>query len=92
MASRVTKWDMETDVVVMGSGGAGLTAAIMAADQGARVVVIERSNKVGGTTAVSGGILCIVGVAAVAVAIPALSLYDSRKDGAVPRRDPGADT
>ncbi len=59
MASRVTKWDMETDVVVMGSGGAGLTAAIMAADQGARVVVIERSNKVGGTTAVSGGILWI---------------------------------
>lgn len=43
-------------------------------------------------SAVSGGILCIVGVAAVAVAIPALSLYDSRKDGAVPRRDPGADT
>jgi succinate dehydrogenase/fumarate reductase flavoprotein subunit len=45
----------EADVVVIGSGGAGLTAAILAHDNGARVLVIERSDKVGGTTAVSGG-------------------------------------
>ena len=45
----------ETDVVVTGSGGAGLTAAILAHDNDARVLVIERSDKVGGTTAVSGG-------------------------------------
>ena len=48
-------WDLECDVVVAGSGGAGLTAAILAHDQGAKVVVLERSDKVGGTTAVSGG-------------------------------------
>ncbi|MCH7954049.1 MAG: FAD-dependent oxidoreductase, partial [Chloroflexi bacterium] len=42
-------------VVVAGSGGAGLTATILAHDQGAKVVVLERSDKVGGTTAVSGG-------------------------------------
>jgi succinate dehydrogenase/fumarate reductase flavoprotein subunit len=48
-------WDLEVDVAVVGSGGAGLTAALLAHDHGARVVVIERSDKVGGTTAVSGG-------------------------------------
>ncbi len=37
------------DVVVVGSGAAGLTAAIVAHDHGARVVVIERTGKVGGT-------------------------------------------
>ena len=52
-------WDQETDVVVVGSGGSGLTAAILARDQGARVLVLERSDKVGGTTAVSGGGLWI---------------------------------
>ncbi len=52
-------WDLEVDVVVAGSGGAGLTAAILAYDQGAKVAVVERSDKVGGTTAVSGGGLWI---------------------------------
>src|SRR3990170_3070381 len=50
-----SKWDLEVDVVVAGSGGAGLTAAIVAHDHGARVAIVERSDKVGGTTAVSGG-------------------------------------
>lgn len=53
------RWDIDADVVVVGSGGAGLTAAILAHDHGARVVVLERSDKVGGTTAVSGGALWI---------------------------------
>jgi len=47
--------DLAADVVVIGSGGAGLTAAILAHDNGVRVMVLERSDKVGGTTAVSGG-------------------------------------
>jgi len=50
-----TDLDRRFDVIVAGSGGAGLTAAILAHDNGARVLIIERSDKVGGTTAVSGG-------------------------------------
>ncbi|ABE36409.1 FAD binding domain protein [Paraburkholderia xenovorans LB400] len=45
----------EVDVVVVGSGAAGMTAAILAHDHGARVMIVERTDKVGGTTAVSGG-------------------------------------
>jgi succinate dehydrogenase/fumarate reductase flavoprotein subunit len=48
-------WSNECDVLVVGSGGSGLVAAVLAADPGASVLVIERSRYVGGTTAVSGG-------------------------------------
>jgi succinate dehydrogenase/fumarate reductase flavoprotein subunit len=49
------RWDLQVDVAVLGSGGAGLSAAILAHDNGARVALIERSSYIGGTTAVSGG-------------------------------------
>lgn len=52
-------WDEECDVVVLGSGGAGLTAALTAANSGASVQVYEKAATVGGTTAVSGGIVWI---------------------------------
>src|SRR5262245_30779544 len=53
------RWDIETDVVVVGTGGAGLTAALAAKSQGADVVLLEKSAKVGGTTAVSGGVVWV---------------------------------
>ncbi len=55
----MTDWDSDVDVVVLGSGGAGLTAALTAATNGASVEVYEKAATVGGTTAVSGGIVWI---------------------------------
>ncbi|MBP2844392.1 flavocytochrome c [Dickeya oryzae] len=38
------------DVVVIGSGGAGLAAAIQACDDGARVLIVEKMSSIGGNT------------------------------------------
>jgi succinate dehydrogenase/fumarate reductase flavoprotein subunit len=46
---------LEADVVVIGSGAGGMTAAIVAADAGLNVVVLEKTEYFGGTTARSAG-------------------------------------
>ena len=43
------------DVVVVGAGGAGLAAAITAAENGASVILVEKMSNVGGNTLISGG-------------------------------------
>src|SRR6188472_3810038 len=51
--------DQDYDVVVLGTGAAGLTAAVTAYEHGARVGVFEKADEVGGTSAWSGGMLWI---------------------------------
>jgi 3-oxosteroid 1-dehydrogenase len=53
------QWDVEADVVVIGSGAAGLTAALAAHEGGAKVVVLEKARTVGGASAVSGGVVWV---------------------------------
>ena len=49
------------DVLVIGSGAAGMSAAITAAAHGLKVLVVEKQDKFGGTTARSGGWLWVPG-------------------------------
>ncbi len=49
------------DLIVIGSGAGGLTAAATAARHGARVLVLEKSMLLGGTSAVSGGMIWVPG-------------------------------
>lgn len=48
-------WDEEHDVVVAGSGAGGVTGAYTAAREGLDVLLVEATDKFGGTTAYSGG-------------------------------------
>lgn len=49
----------QTDVIVLGSGAAGMAAALAANEAGARVALVERFDRVGGTSAVSGGVIWV---------------------------------
>lgn len=53
--SEIDHWDGEADVVIVGFGAAGASAAIEASDRGAQVLVVERFDG-GGATAISGGV------------------------------------
>jgi 3-oxosteroid 1-dehydrogenase len=47
------------DVIVLGTGAAGLTAAVTAAEPGAKVGLFEKGATIGGTTVYSGGMIWI---------------------------------
>ena len=55
------RWSIETDVVVLGAGGAGLFASIEAAIMGANVILLEATSRVGGSSAISGGSIVFAG-------------------------------
>jgi 3-oxosteroid 1-dehydrogenase len=65
------------DVVVLGSGAAGLTAALSAAVAGARVGLFEKAALIGGTTALSGGTIWVPDNSSARRA----GVRDSREDG-----------
>ncbi|MDV3126899.1 FAD-binding protein [Mycobacterium sp. 21AC1] len=48
-------WDEQCDVLVVGSGGGGVTGTYTAAREGLNVILVEATGKFGGTTAYSGG-------------------------------------
>jgi len=50
-------WDHALDVLVVGSGAGAMTAASRAKDNGADVLVVEKTNQYGGTSAMSGGVV-----------------------------------
>jgi 3-oxosteroid 1-dehydrogenase len=62
--------ETDVDVVVLGTGASGLTAALAAATEGTRVALVEKGDAIGGTTALSGGV----------VWLPAVSPGDSVDD------------
>jgi len=73
-------FDVETDLLVFGAGAAGMTAALVGALEGLEVILCEKSETVGGTTATSAGTVWIPGshqsqVAGIADSIDAAKTY-----------------
>ncbi|MBW1900394.1 MAG: FAD-binding protein [Deltaproteobacteria bacterium] len=59
MGSEAANWNHSVDVLVVGSGGGAMTAAIRAHDLGANTLVIEKTDMYGGTTAMGGGVIWV---------------------------------
>ena len=53
------KWDEDYDFVVLGAGAGGMTAALVSSIEGMRTLLIEKSDRIGGTTARSSGTVWI---------------------------------
>jgi FAD binding domain len=80
------------DVVVIGAGGAGLSAALFAAIEGKKVLLVERTEYVGGTTAFSAGTTWIPGTHHAAAVNPSDTLADAARylDNAIGARTPAS--
>src|SRR6185312_15240521 len=61
MAADDRSFHAEVDVIVAGAGAAGMTAALVCALQGLDVLLCEKSDQVGGTTATSAGTIWVPG-------------------------------
>src|ERR1700712_5604517 len=61
MNSATDGFDTTVDVLVIGSGGGGMTAALTAQAKGLDTLVVEKSPQFGGSTALSGGGIWVPG-------------------------------
>ncbi|MDO5046784.1 flavocytochrome c [Campylobacter sp.] len=59
VAQKDVKFDEEFDVVVIGSGFAGLAAGVKAAERGKKVLILEKMGRVGGNSAINGGVMAV---------------------------------
>jgi 3-oxosteroid 1-dehydrogenase len=53
----VTAWDTSVDLLIAGSGGGGMVAALAALDSGIEPLIVEKQALVGGSTGMSGGMV-----------------------------------
>ena len=73
----MAEWDRTVDLLVMGSGAAGMGAAVRAHDLGLDVLLIEKSDLYGGNSAMSGGVCWVANNPGMARA----GIPDSDEDG-----------
>lgn len=77
MTMETQNWDHSVDVLVVGSGSGGMVAALRAQELGADTLVIEKSDKYGGSSAMSGGVIWIPNNHL----MPATGIEDSDQEG-----------
>ena len=53
----MTNWDKSVDLLIVGSGGGGMVAALATLDAGLEPLVVEKQSLVGGSTGLSGGMV-----------------------------------
>ncbi len=71
------KWDKSVDLLIAGSGGGGMVAALAAVDSGIEPLVVEKQDLVGGATGMSGGMVWLPNNPLMA----AEGIPDSHEDG-----------
>lgn len=82
MLALCCRWSLsqvEYDVVIVGSGAAALTAGIVAAHCGLEVLTVEKADRFGGTSAISGGVAWIANNPFIEETGPSSGEYDSRE-------------